>query len=269
MTTRDTTVAVLRPDDGRLAAAAELIEALGATPIADPMLAVDPTGETPRRDADVVVFTSTTGVDLAADAGFDPRANGVESGDAGAESGDVAEADDVVVAAIGETTAARLRERGYAVDVVPETFTSQGLVDALADRVAGVRVEVARSDHGSPVLTDGLEAAGAYVHETVLYELTRPPDSGGSVERAAAGDLDAVCFTSTLTVEHFLDAAIDRGVHDAVLAGLDDAVVGAIGPPTRDAAQSHGITVDVVPDVADFDALATAVVETAAPTYHD
>lgn len=249
MTTRDTTVAVFRPDDGRLEAAAELVESLGATPIADPMLAVVETDATPREDADVVVFTSKTGVDLAADAGFD--------------------ADDAVVAAIGDTTAGRLREREYDVDVVPDAFTSSGLVAALEERVDGARVEVARSDHGSPVLTDGLEAAGAFVHETVLYELARPAKSGGSADLAANGDLDAACFTSTLTVEHFLDAADARGVREDAIAGLNDAVVGVIGPPTCDAAERHGIDVDVVPDVADFDALATAVVEAAAPTYHE
>jgi uroporphyrinogen-III synthase len=249
MTTRDTTVAVFRPDDGRLEAAAELVESLGATPVGDPMLSVTATGAAPREDADVVVFTSKTGVDLAADAGFD--------------------AGDAVVAAIGDTTAGRLRDRGYAVDVVPEAFTSSGLVAALEDRVDGARVEVARSDHGSSVLTDGLEAAGAFVHETVLYELARPAKSGGSAELAASSDLDAACFTSTLTVEHFLDAADARGVREDAIAGLNDAVVGVIGPPTRDAAEGHGIDVDVVPDVADFDALATEVVEAAAPTYHE
>ena len=249
MTTRDTTVAVFRPDDGRLAAAAELVESLGATPVADPMLAVAATGAAPREDADVVVFTSKTGVDLATETGFD--------------------AADATVAAIGDTTAGRLRDRGYDVDVVPEEFTSTGLVAALEPLVDGKQVEVARSDHGSPVLTDGLEAAGAYVHETVLYELTRPNGSGESAALAASGDLDAACFTSTLTVEHFLDAAAEQGVREAAIAGLNDAVVGVIGPPTRDAAESHGITVDVVPDVADFDALATEVVEAAAPTYHD
>jgi uroporphyrinogen-III synthase len=249
MTTRDTTVAIFRPDDGRLEAAAELVESLGATPVADPMLEVVETDAVPREDADFAVFTSTTGVDRAADAGFDAR--------------------DAIVCAIGETTAGRLRDRGYDVDVVPETYSSTGLVDALGDRVDGARVEVARSDHGSPVLTDGLNDAGAFVHETVLYELRRPARSGGSVELAASGDLDAACFTSTLTVEHFLDAADERGVREDAIAGLNDAVVGVIGDPTAEAAEGHGIEVDVVPAVADFDALATEVVEAAAPTYHD
>ncbi|MEF8773107.1 MAG: uroporphyrinogen-III synthase [Halobacteriales archaeon] len=241
--------AVFRPDDHRLAEAVELLESLGAIPVPDPMLAVEPTGAAPRADADYAVLTSTTGADLAADAGWDPGT--------------------AIVCAIGSATAEGLRDAGYAVDLVPEEFSSTGLVEALAGDVDGARVEVARSDHGSDVLLDGLDAAGAYVHETVLYELVRPPGAGESAELAAEGALDAALFTSSLTVEHFLAAAEERGVRAAAVAGLGDAVVGAIGEPTRETAESAGVAVDVVPGTATFEALATAAVERAAPDCHD
>jgi len=242
-------VAAFRPDDDRLDDAVELLSSLGADPVPDPMLAVEPTDATPREDAAYTVLTSKTGVELAAAAGWDPG--------------------EATVCAIGESTAAALRDAGYAVDVVPAEYSSSGLVDALADAVAGVTVEVARSDHGSAVLTDGLEAAGAYVHETVLYRLVRPPESGESTALAAAGELDAALFTSSLTVEHFLAAAEDRGVREDAVAGLADATVGAIGAPTAETAEAAGIAVDVVPDQADFETLACAVVEAAAPTHHE
>ena len=243
-------VAVFRPDDERLANAVELLDSLGATAVADPMLEVQPTGAVPQTDdADYVVLTSKTGVELAAEAGWEPG--------------------ETAVVAIGDSTADALREAGYRVDRVPEEFSSDGLVAMLADEVDRKRVEVARSDHGSPVLTDGLRDAGADVNETVLYRLVRPTGSGASVELAADGELEAALFTSSLTVEHFLDAAEERGVRDEAIAGLNDAVVGTIGHPTRETAESHGIAVDVVPDVADFEELACAVVEAAAPTYHE
>jgi len=263
-------VAVFRPDDDRLERAVDLLSALGADPVPDPMLAVEVTGNRPR-DADYVIFTSKTGVEIVAGERTERASEAEDGGDATErdDTGDRWEPGDATVVAIGESTADALRARDYPVDIVPREFSSAGLVDRLADEVAGTRVELARSDHGSAVLVDGLDEAGATVTETVLYRLTRPPGAGESAELAAESDLDAALFTSSLTVEHFLAAAAERGVRPAAVAGLDEAVVGAIGEPTRETAAEAGIEVDVVPDRADFEALATAVVEEAAPTYRE
>jgi uroporphyrinogen-III synthase len=232
-------VAVFRPADDRLHRAVDLLESLDVEPVADPMLAVEPTGTHPRTDAEFTVLTSRTGVELVDGADWVPTGE---------------------LCAIGASTAGALREHGYGVDRVPDTYSSAGLVEALRESVDGARVEVARSDHGSDVLLDGLLDAGAYVHETVLYRLTRPPGAGESCERAANGDLDGALFSSSLTVEHFLEAAADRGVREAAVAGLNDAVVGSIGRPTADRAAEFGVEVDVVPDTADFETLAREVV---------
>ncbi|MFC5277660.1 uroporphyrinogen-III synthase [Halorubrum rubrum] len=236
-------VAIFRPDDERIDEAVDLLASLGARPVPDPMLAVEPTGAVPAEDAAFVVLTSKTGVELAASAGWSPG--------------------DATLVAIGPSTAAAARDAGWAVDLVPEEYTSAGLVAALRDRVDGERVEVARSDHGSDVLLAGLREAGATVTETVLYRLTRPSEAGESAELAAVGDLDALAFTSSLTVEHFLAVADERGIREAAVAGANDAVVGAIGPPTAETAADLGIDVDVIPDAADFGALAEDVVEAA------
>ncbi|MFD1586334.1 uroporphyrinogen-III synthase [Halorientalis brevis] len=237
-------VALFRPDDDRLADAVDLVESLDATPVPDPMLAVDPTGRIARTDADYTILTSKTGAELVSDAGWQPA--------------------DTTLCAIGEGTADALEAEGYGVDLIPEEFTSAGLVSALEGKCEGERVEVARSDHGSAVLTDGLNDAGAFVHETVLYRLTRPEDAGDSAARAAANDLSVALFTSSLTVRNFLDAAAERGVRDDAIAGLNEsAIVGAIGEPTRETAEGLGIDVDVVPDRADFEAFAREAIEIA------
>jgi uroporphyrinogen-III synthase len=216
-------VAVFRPDDDRLRDAVTLLESLECEAVADPMLAVEPTDEHPRTDAEFTVLTSKTGVELVDESDWVPTGE---------------------LCAIGASTAGALREHGYGVDRVPETYSSAGLVEELRDAVEGARVEVARSDHGSDVLLDGLNDVGAYVHETVLYRLVRPAGAGESCERAARGDLDAA----------------DRGMREAAITGLDDAVVGAIGRPTADRAADLGIEVDVVPETADFETLAREVV---------
>jgi uroporphyrinogen-III synthase len=131
-------VAAFRPDDDRLDDAVELLESLGADPVPDPMLAVESATEgddpvTPRTDADFVVLTSKTGVELAAAAGWDPG--------------------EATVCAIGDSTAEALHEAGYGVDIIPAEYSSSGLVDPLSAAVTGELVEVSRSDHASAVLT--------------------------------------------------------------------------------------------------------------------
>ena len=234
------TVALFRPDDDRLGTATETLRELGVEPVGDPMLAIEPTGTQPREDAEYTILTSKTGVELASEAGWMPGGT---------------------VCAIGASTARALRDAGYTVDIVPEEYSSEGLVAGLADEVAGSKIEVARSDHGSDILLDGLETAGGYIHETILYRLVRPAEAGRSVERAAEGTLDAALFTSSLTVDHFLETAAEQGVREAAIAGLNEAIVGVIGAPTRRTAEEVGIMVDVVPDDADFEVLARTAVE--------
>ena len=234
------TVAFFRPADERAESAAALVRNLGAEPLSDPMLAIEPTGNAPRSDADYAIFTSKTGAELVSETGW------VSNGD---------------IVAIGDPTAEALENAGYTVDRIPSEVSSTGLVADLAPDAPGATIEVARSDHGSDVLLDGLNDAGAYVHETVLYRLIRPNGAGASAVAAANDELAGLCFTSSLTVEHFLDAAEERGVRTAALKGTNRATVGAIGTPTRETAERLGIDVDVVPETASFEALATAVVD--------
>jgi len=235
-------VAVFRPDDGRADDAAELLHSLGAEPVPDPMLTIEPTGETPP-DADFVVLTSTTGVDVLAAAGWD--------------------AGDAVLCCIGSSTAETAEAAGWTVDRIPEQYDSEGMVRELRGDVSGKTVALARSNRASATMPEGLREAGADVTETTLYRLERPDDAGESASLAARGDLDGAAFTSSSTVEGFLAAAEEQGVREAAVAGLEDAVVGAIAESPAETARDAGIAVDVVPETADFEALAQAVVERA------
>jgi len=225
-------VAFFRPADEREERALEAVRDAGMEPLSDPLLETVPTNATPRTDADYVVLTSVTGVELAAE---------------------TVRGTDAVVCAVGPKTADALRDENVDVEVVPSEYTSAGLVDALAEGVEGGRVEVARSDHGSDELLDGLNDAGAYVHETVLYEIRCPEGGGEATAKALANrTLDAALFTSSLTVEHLVEALEETGVD---VDALDDTVVGVIGEPTRRTAEACGVVVDYVADEATFDSL--------------
>lgn len=233
-------MAVLRPDDSRIREAGRYLRSQGVTPVEDPMLTVRPTGQTPNQAA-YYIFTSKTGVDIAVEQGWQPG--------------------EATVCAVGQTTAAALRKRNYSVDVVPSTATSRGLVEALADEVAGQTVEIARSAHGSEVLINELEDAGAMVHETQLYRLERPPTAGQSVTLAIQGVLDGILFTSPKTVDNFIEIARDRDSVVEVRRDLAQTIVGTIGTPTERAARRHDIPVDVKPERVSFEQLADRVLD--------
>ncbi|MFB6284905.1 MAG: uroporphyrinogen-III synthase [Halobacteria archaeon] len=228
-------VAIFRPDDHRTQNSTEVLEEMGYEVLSDPLLEPGPTGEDPLPNPDWLVLTSVSGVELT----FDD-----------VNAANAADTDRTRVAAIGPKTADAVRKKGMKVELVPEDYSSAGLVNELGDEVEGRKVEVARSNHGTAELLDGLNDAGAYVHETVLYHLEKPDGAGEpTVDALRNGELDAVLFTSSLTVENLIETAAGLGNLKDVGSEeelLDDVVVGVIGEPTRRTAENLGIQVNYV-----------------------
>ena len=145
--------------------------------------------------------------------------------------------------------------------------------------MAGQRVAIQHHGAGADGLDSELAAAGADIASLVVYRWGPPPDPEAlraSVRDAAAGEIDAVVFTSAPGASAWLQAADDCGVADALLARLRDGrmVAAAVGPVTARPLQDRGID-PVVPErgrlgalvrtlVAHYDEAATAAVATVA-----
>lgn len=188
------------------------------------------------REYDWVVFTSPNGVERFFDRLRDARDLG-----------------GVRVAAIGPGTAEALARRNVVADLVPERFVAESLLEAFpfpgpADRG---RVLLARAAVARDVLPDGLRSLGWEVDVVEAYrtvaETTTPE------QRAAAAEADVVTFTSSSTVERFVEA---MGGTDAV-----PPLVACIGPVTADTARAHGIEVDVVASEHTIPGLVAALVD--------
>lgn len=227
-------IALFRPDDARMDQTAARIRDHGGSPLRDPMLAITPTGTLPPSDAPMTIFTSRTGVEIVAAAGWTPGATRV--------------------VAVGAPTADAAEAAGWTRPMTPQRYDSTGLAELIID-AAPPRVVVARSDHGSSVLPEALSAAGVPYDEVILYRLDRPADAGDSVHATATGDVDALAFTSSLTVVHFLEIAREDDIYDGILAHLPQVTVGAIGNPTAQTLREHAIDPDCIPSEATADAL--------------
>jgi len=212
----------------------ERLAALGAEVIEMPATRIEEMDASPIQRAisglseyGWVVFTSQNAVRIFWDA---LRA---ESLDARALAG-------IKLAAVGPATASALLERGLAVDVAPDRFVAEALLDALRGRrdVQGVRVLYAKAEGAREVLHDGLEELGAIVEEVVLYRSV--VDGSGATElrqRLIDGGADFVTFTSASSVNGFV-AAVGEDVARRVPAAT-------IGPITSAAARDRGLEVSV------------------------
>jgi uroporphyrinogen III methyltransferase/synthase len=103
----------------------------------------------------------------------------------------------VKLAAIGPATAQALRDYHLEADVVPTRYRSEGLAEALRERVRGQRVLLARADRGRELLREEL-AAVADVEQVAVYSQVDAAD----VDAEIAGDLtegrfDFVTLTSS------------------------------------------------------------------------
>lgn len=153
------------------------------------------------------------------------------------------------IIAVGPNTQRELEKHGIHVDIIPATYSSDGIVSTLAPFINEKKVEVVRSTHGSPALTEGLEKHGAHMHEVQVYEIIRPTGEAqqGIVKAALEGKIDIFAFTSAVTVVNFLKTAEDLSRRDEVIEVMNGKTVAAIGTPTADALARNNIHVDVLP----------------------
>ena len=216
---------------------ADRLRTLGAVPIEFPTVKIEPAQSGPIDAAlraldtfDWVVFTSANGVEAVfgrlASAGKDARDLGRRK-----------------VAAIGPVTAQALRERGVEPALVPAEYVAEAILASLGE-VRGLRFLLPRADIAREALAAGLRDRGAVVTEVTAYRTVGaagpPPDLSGA---------DAVTFTSSSTVRHFLASG----------AAVGTAKVVCIGPVTARTARELGLTVAAVADEYTEDGLIQAL----------
>jgi len=211
-----------------------LLAAAGADVIEMPASRIEPLDPTPLRRAiaqlgqyRLVIFTSQNGVRIFWD---ELRGQGL---DARAFSG-------ARIAAVGPATAAALLECGLSVDVAPDRFVAEALLDALRGLrdLRGARVLYAAAAGARETLESGLREMHALVDRVELYRSV--PDGAGAAdlrERLLHGGVDLVTFTSASSVTNFVGAV---GIEAAARVQA-----ASIGPITTQAARDAGLEVAI------------------------
>ena len=187
-----------------------------------------------------IIFTSPNGVDSFFDMFFklykDARSIG------GAK-----------IAAIGPGTQKRVQHYHLSVDLIPDEYVAEGLVRKLLDEgsVENEMILLVRPSSARDIIAEGLAEAGAIVDEAIAYQtVSESEDPTGAVERFQAGDTDLVTFTSSSTVESFLDMDLPIPEH---------LMIASIGPITSQTLQSAGLQVDIEAKESNIPGLVSAI----------
>lgn len=206
----------------------EMLARLGADVLEIPTIRIEPLALAPELKArlhkfgghfDWVIFSSPNGVDRFFE-------------EIEAQGTDIRALGDVKIAALGPATAGHIRPFHLHVDLQPETFTKEGLVEALERvEVKGKRICLVQGTLADPGLPDHLRARGAQVEAWTIYD-TQPEteDRTGARARYLREGAHFIAFTSASTVEnwHRLGLRPDEGAPRPRVASIGPATSAAL-----------------------------------------
>ncbi|WP_406534325.1 uroporphyrinogen-III synthase [Methanobrevibacter sp.] len=226
-------IAITRPKD-RAKKACDIVEKLGGEAVLAPTLDLKPVNTQSLRELverkdelDWIIFTSpTTIVSLKQ---FHPE---------------FLKSLNCKLAVIGNKTGKLAEKQGLTVDLMPEDFTAEGLIEEFKKRgVTNKTIGIPRTASARPVLPEELEKLGNKVILAEAYKSLFPMDENAVEElisKIENKEIDAITFTSPLTVENFFEIVKDKEKIAKLLS--ENLLTVCIGPITAKVLDKYNIT---------------------------
>ena len=196
---------------------------------------------------DWVVFTSANGVH-----GFMRRIDAIGC--------DLRLLGRVKLAAIGPKTAEALRAYHLKPDVVPGTFNSEGLAEALKGSVGHQRVLLAHANRGRDLLREELSKIATVDQVTVYDQVDTLEPDADILDHLRRGEIRFVSLTSSKIAENLI-RSFDETIRGRVVRGEIQLV--AISPETGGAIRAMGLPVSAEATEFTTDGLIDAIVKLA------
>lgn len=148
------------------------------------------------------------------------------------------------IVAIGPATRKAIEQHGLPVDVMPEEYVAEAVVEELRGQVKGERVLLVRAKVARDIIPNALRELGARVHVMEAYETVIPESSRTAIMQALQADSRpyAITFTSSSTVKNFVELVGKENVHSSLLDGVK---LVSIGPVTSATLRELGLRVDI------------------------
>ena len=156
------------------------------------------------------------------------------------------------VIGVGPRTAQALAEYQVHVDLVPQKYSSEGLVECLQSKViCGKKIRIPRTSNAAPTLAEKLREMGADVQEVYVYESALPVDEklkAKFYQDLTSGKIDAIVFGSGLSAKNIFKMLSEKAQMETIRSIVNSKVTTvAIGPTTANALKEMGVKVNVVP----------------------
>jgi uroporphyrinogen III methyltransferase/synthase len=211
------------------------LEALGAVPLVLPAVEIGPPQDWSPVDVaidrldvyDWIVFTSSNGVRALLDRLFH-------------RGQDLRRLGPVRLAAIGPSTAQALAEYHLRADLIPDRYCSEGLVEALRERVAGRYLLLARADRGRDLLRKELSRIADVEQVAVYSQVDALGHDPAVLDRLRRGEVDYLSLTSS-NIARAMIGLLDEASRQRVERGEMHLV--SISPETSKAVHAAGLPV--------------------------
>jgi uroporphyrinogen-III synthase len=160
------------------------------------------------------------------------------------------------IIAAGRTTGHALKTMLGVPSMIPEEFSSRGIVKLIINlKEGGKRVLVLRSARGSDTLREELSKTGMSCIEKALYDITLPEDVAplkDIIGRISKGESFILPFSSSMMVKNFLSVAARAGYSEKFKEAMKLCEIWAIGEETRRTLKQAGIPSARMPSEADY-----------------
>ncbi len=148
------------------------------------------------------------------------------------------------IVAIGPATAKAIEKHGIPVDIVPDEYVAEAVVEEMRNQVKGERVLLVRAKVARDVIPNALRELGAKVHVMEAYETVVPETSRTAILEALRSDNKPalITFTSSSTVKNFVELVGEETISSGL---LDSVKLASIGPVTSTTLKELGLRADI------------------------
>lgn len=150
-----------------------------------------------------------------------------------------------------------LQEIGLKPELQAAEPTTEGVIttlDGLDLRGRHVAVQLYGEDPNERLM-NYLSGRGIKAETVAPYRYASQSDEAqvaALIMRLAAGEIDAITFTSSPQYRRLVEVAEQKGLREQLSAGLKKTVVAAVGPVAAETMQRDGVHVDMIPEESFF-----------------